>query len=104
MLDLCNQFIWPNIYCDIIIGRNLQDCRITSDDDAWLARFPTDPRADLPQLDPLPMHAEWIRTAHYLVGTLIFSTTVMTALTAHRRWFVAADTIAAPARELEVAL
>jgi heme A synthase len=72
--------------------------------ESWLARFPTDPRSDLPQLEPLPMHAEWIRTAHYLVGTLIFSTTVVTALITHRKSLVAAETIAAPSRELEGAL
>jgi cytochrome c oxidase assembly protein subunit 15 len=56
--------------------------------ETWLARFFV-PQADLPQLHPLSMHGEWIRTAHYLVGTLIFSTTVVVALIANRRSAVA---------------
>jgi len=60
--------------------------------ESWLAKFNV-PSADLPQLAPAPMHAEWIRTLHYLIGTLIFSTTVVIALLAHRK----------PAAKLEVA-
>jgi cytochrome c oxidase assembly protein subunit 15 len=52
--------------------------------ESWLAKFYVS-GADLPQLAPMPLHAEWIRTAHYLVGTLIFSTTVVIALAAHRK-------------------
>jgi heme A synthase len=71
--------------------------------ESWLAKFAV-PQADLPQLQPLPMHAEWIRTAHYLVGTLLFSTTVVVALIANRKHLVA--TTVAPVRphELEGAL
>jgi heme A synthase len=71
--------------------------------ESWLAKFAV-PQADLPQLQPLPMHAEWIRTAHYLVGTLLFSTTVVIALIANRKHLVA--TTVAPVRppELEGAL
>jgi hypothetical protein len=49
----------------------------------------------------MPTHAEWIRTAHYLIGTLLFSTTVAAALIANRRPLVVAETIPAPPRELE---
>jgi heme A synthase len=52
--------------------------------ESWLARFFA-AGADFPQLQPIPMHAEWVRTAHYLVGTLIFSTSVVTALIANRK-------------------
>ena len=52
--------------------------------ESWLAKFHV-PTADLVQLAPAPMHSEWIRTLHYLVGTLIFSTTVAVALIAHRK-------------------
>jgi len=45
------------------------------------------------------MHAEWIRTLHYLIGTLIFSTVVVTALIAHRN--PAAETVPERSRELE---
>src|ERR1019366_207421 len=51
--------------------------------ESWLARFYA-PQADLPQLLPIRMHAEWIRTAHYLVGSMIFATTVSVALIARR--------------------
>jgi len=52
--------------------------------ESWLAKFHV-PSADLPQLMPAPMHAEWIRTSHYLMGTLLFATTVVVALLAHRK-------------------
>ena len=51
--------------------------------ESWLAKFYV-PRADLPQLMPVPMHAEWVRTAHYLLGSMIFATVVTIALMAHR--------------------
>jgi heme A synthase len=78
--------------------------------ESWLARFHVD-GADLPQLAPLPMHAEWIRTMHYLIGTLIFATSVSLVLFASRsssprvdyaanvRTAIAAKPM--PARELE---
>jgi heme A synthase len=69
--------------------------------ESWLAKFYV-PQADLPQLLPAPAHAEWIRTLHYLVGTLIFSTTVAVALIAHRKPVV--EVVPAPAHELEGAL
>jgi cytochrome c oxidase assembly protein subunit 15 len=71
--------------------------------ESWLARFFA-PQADLPQLAPMPMHAEWIRTLHYLVGTLIFSTTAVVTLIAHRKPVMVSQTVAAPSRELEGAL
>jgi heme A synthase len=68
--------------------------------ESWLARFFV-PTADMPQLAPLPMHAEWVRTAHYLFGTLIFSTTVAVALVACCKSIpVTAESPARP-RELE---
>ncbi len=51
--------------------------------ESWLARFYVE-HVNTTALTPLPLHQEWIRTAHYLVGTLIFSTTVVVALIAHR--------------------
>jgi cytochrome c oxidase assembly protein subunit 15 len=71
--------------------------------ESWLARFHVE-GANLPQLDPLPMHAEWIRTAHYLVGTMIFSTTVAVALIAHRKVVTVSEPIPVRSRELEGAL
>lgn len=52
--------------------------------ESWLAKFHV-ASANLPQLAPAPTHAEWIRTVHYLAGTLIFATTVTVALLANRR-------------------
>ncbi len=54
--------------------------------ESWLARFYV-PGSNLPQLAPVPTHQEWLRTAHYLVGTLIFATTVSVAWIAHRSRF-----------------
>jgi heme a synthase len=52
--------------------------------ESWLAKFFA-PGADLPQLLPVPMHTEWVRTAHYLIGSMIFATTVSVALFAQRK-------------------
>jgi cytochrome c oxidase assembly protein subunit 15 len=71
--------------------------------ESWLAKFYM-PQADLPQLLPMPVHAEWIRTIHYVVGTLVFSTTVEIALLAHRKQATAAKAVAARSGELEGAL
>jgi heme A synthase len=71
--------------------------------ESWLAKFYV-PGADLPQLAPIPMHAEWIRTAHYLLGTLIFATTVTVALLAHRNPRLVVELEPMHHRELEAAL
>ncbi len=52
--------------------------------EAWLARFHV-PGSNLPQLAPAPTHAEWLRTAHYLVGSMIFAATVSITWITHRR-------------------
>jgi heme a synthase len=52
--------------------------------------------------EPLPIHADWVRSGHYVAGTLIFATGVAIALKANRRPLMAAD--AAPAASMEVAL
>jgi heme a synthase len=71
--------------------------------ESWLAKFFA-PRADFPQLLPLPMHTEWIRTAHYLVGSMIFATVVAVALVANRKPVLALAPAPVRARELEGAL
>jgi cytochrome c oxidase assembly protein subunit 15 len=71
--------------------------------ESWLAKFHA-ASADLPQLEPVPVHAEWIRTAHYVVGTLMFASTVTIALIAHRKSASVPETVAARCRELEGAL
>ncbi len=55
---------------------------------------------------PLPAHADWIRSAHYVAGTLLFATTVVIAVKANRRAMLASSELAspAPARTLEGAL
>jgi cytochrome c oxidase assembly protein subunit 15 len=55
----------------------------------------------IPGGEPLPNHADWLRSAHYVAGTLIFVTGVVIALKANRR-LVVED--AAPAPTLEAAL
>ena len=72
--------------------------------ESWLAKFPAGPYTDLPQFAPMPMHAEWIRTVHYLVGTLIFSTTVVIALAVCRKPIISSETALTPPREWEGAL
>ena len=49
--------------------------------EAWLSRAQ---RFFLPGV-PLPSHADWIRSAHYVIGTLIFATSVVLVLKAYRR-------------------
>ncbi|MSU78473.1 MAG: hypothetical protein EXS16_10310 [Gemmataceae bacterium] len=63
--------------------------------ESWLARFHVI-GSNLPQLAPAPTHAEWIRTIHYLVGTLIFATTASAAWIAHRGLFANAATMPNP--------
>jgi cytochrome c oxidase assembly protein subunit 15 len=71
--------------------------------ESWLARFYV-ASADLPQLEPVRVHSEWIRTAHYLVGTLMFASTVTVVLIAHRTPASLAEAVPARSRELEGAL
>lgn len=52
--------------------------------ESWLAKFHVASAANQQQLAPIPAHGEWIRTVHYLVGSLIFATTASIALSAHR--------------------
>ena len=50
------------------------------------------------------MHAEWLRTLHYLFGTLLFSTTVVTTLLAYRKPALATNHEVERSTQLEVAL
>ena len=52
--------------------------------------------------EPLPNYADWVRSGHYVAGTLIFATGVAIALKANRRPIALTD--AAPAPILEAAL
>jgi hypothetical protein len=71
--------------------------------ESWLARFYV-PTADLPQLAPVPMHAEWVRTGHYVVGSLIFASTVAVALLAQRKPALVAEIVPMRAHVLEGAI
>ena len=71
--------------------------------ESWLARFFV-ATADLPQLAPVPMHAEWVRTGHYVMGSLIFASSVAVALLAQRKPALAAEEAPLPSRQLEGAL
>jgi heme a synthase len=66
--------------------------------EAWLSRA----HAYYLSGDPLPIHADWIRSGHFVAGTLIFATSVVLALKANRRPMVLPNP--APARTLEGAL
>ncbi len=50
--------------------------------ESWLAKFFV-PDIRLESLAPVPVHSQWIRSAHYLVGTLIFAHAVLLALKAN---------------------
>ncbi len=65
--------------------------------ESWLSKFAGMGQA-LRQAEPLPVHAELVRSLHYLTGALLFSTTVALALLAHRS-VIAAWQSAAPTRE-----
>jgi heme A synthase len=66
--------------------------------EAWLSRA----HAFFVPGEPLPVFTDWVRSGHYVAGTLIFATTVVIALKANRRPVVVEN--AAPARVLEGAL
>lgn len=50
--------------------------------EAWLGKFATP--AGARALTPLAVQSELVRSVHYLVGSLVFSSTVIVALQAHR--------------------
>jgi cytochrome c oxidase assembly protein subunit 15 len=72
--------------------------------ESWLAKYYVGTAVSHEPLLPVPMHAEWIRTAHYVVGSLIFATSVSVALMAQRRPALAMEAAPEPSRELEGAL
>jgi heme A synthase len=49
--------------------------------ESWLAKF-ANPTSPFRMLEPLPVHADWVRTLHYLTGTLILATAVVIAMRA----------------------
>jgi heme a synthase len=71
--------------------------------ESWLARFYAGGMNQEAVL-PMPMHAEWIRTLHYVVGALVFATTVTVAMLAHRRSALEVEAMPEQVRELEGAL
>jgi heme a synthase len=52
--------------------------------ETWLSKFFL-PQAPWNQLQPLAMHQDIVRSIHYVVGTMVFATTVATALRVHRQ-------------------
>lgn len=66
--------------------------------EAWLARFAV---PGWPQLRPAGVHAEVLRSIHYLVGALVFATAVVLTLQARlgRPWAVVREGV--PAERLE---
>jgi cytochrome c oxidase assembly protein subunit 15 len=71
--------------------------------ESWLAKYyVADVRHE--SILPAPMHAEWIRTAHYVVGSLIFATSVSVALLAQRRPVTVLEAAPEHVHELEGAL
>ncbi len=72
--------------------------------ESWLAKYYVGTAVSHEALVPVPMHAEWVRTAHYVVGSLIFATSVSVALLAQRRPALALEAAPERVRELEGAL
>jgi cytochrome c oxidase assembly protein subunit 15 len=50
--------------------------------------------------EPLPNYADWVRSGHYVAGTLIFATGVAIAVKANRRPLMAADATRAATMEV----
>jgi cytochrome c oxidase assembly protein subunit 15 len=69
--------------------------------ESWLARFFVEGAVNHQAMTPIPMHFEWIRTAHYVVGSMIFATTVCVALLAHHQSIQAQEVVSQRSRELE---
>jgi heme A synthase len=69
--------------------------------ESWLSRFPS-PESN--QARPLPFHPELLRSLHFLVGALLFATTVVVALQAYRRTAPAPAAAPAPVGHLEGAV
>jgi heme A synthase len=56
--------------------------------ESWMTRFPS-PQWN--QAQPLPVHPELFRSLHYLVGSLLFATSLAITLHAYRRTAVVAE-------------
>jgi heme A synthase len=71
--------------------------------ETWLSRFHAS-AADLPQLAPAfadPFWPHWVRSAHYVVGTFVFATSVVLAVKANRRAVLLTAPAPAPQAPLE---
>jgi heme A synthase len=73
----------------------LVGCQLLLGIEAWILRAEM---VFVPGL-PLPVYADWLRSAHYVLGTLIFACSVVVALKANRRTVVLVSP--APASTLE---
>lgn len=72
--------------------------------ESWLAKYFVPTAVSHETLAPAPMHGEWIRTAHYVVGSLLFATSVSVAILAQRRAVPALEPAPRVMHELEGAL
>jgi cytochrome c oxidase assembly protein subunit 15 len=88
----------PNLALPVKVLVGLVAFQVLLGIEAWLGRAQVFFRPG----EPLPDYADWLRSAHYVVGTLVFATSVVIALKANRRPVVL--TSPAPARTLEGAL
>jgi cytochrome c oxidase assembly protein subunit 15 len=70
--------------------------------ETWLSKLVVTWPGTFERVEPFALPAELIRSAHYLVGALIFATSVATALLAHRQIQWQART--APSEKAEAAL
>src|SRR5262249_29696556 len=50
--------------------------------ESWLAKYFVATSVTHEAIVPVPMHAEWVRTLHYVVGSMIFATSVSVAILA----------------------
>jgi hypothetical protein len=67
--------------------------------ESWLSKFFV-PQGSWNQLQPVALHQDFVRSIHYVVGTLIFATTVVLTLNVYRQGS-GAMALNPPARPLE---
>ncbi|HZZ81793.1 MAG TPA: COX15/CtaA family protein [Gemmataceae bacterium] len=69
--------------------------------ESWLSKYFVATSVTHEAIVPVPMHAEWVRTLHYVVGSMILATSVSVAILAQRKPVHAVEPILETSRRLE---
>jgi hypothetical protein len=69
--------------------------------ESWLAKYFVATSVTHEAIAPVPMHAEWVRTLHYVVGSMIFATSVSVAILAQRKPATVVEPTLESSRRLE---